>query len=92
MRSWDPRIKLLDDTFEAEMALVDRWKASLVPLFETFWKKDDEGDGLIGDDEDGLCVFNVLKRAVELSGRPGVVMNKTLTRLWMTSSFSMPKI
>ncbi|ETP08617.1 hypothetical protein F441_15448 [Phytophthora nicotianae CJ01A1] len=78
MRSWEPRAKLMEDGFEGEMDLVYRWKASEVPLFETFWREDDVGMGLIGADEDGLCVFNALRRASELAGRPDIVTQQDI--------------
>ncbi|ETO67419.1 hypothetical protein F444_15612 [Phytophthora nicotianae P1976] len=78
MRSWEPRAKLMENGFEGEMDLVDSWKASEVPLFETFWREDDVGMGLIGADEDGLCVFNALRRASELAGRPDIVTQQDI--------------
>ncbi|ETI38707.1 hypothetical protein F443_15629 [Phytophthora nicotianae P1569] len=78
MRSWEPRAKLMENGFEGEMDLVYRWKASEVPLFETFWREDDVGMGLIGADEDGLCVFNALRRASELAGRPDIVTQQDI--------------
>ncbi|KAK1930396.1 hypothetical protein P3T76_014067 [Phytophthora citrophthora] len=78
MRSWEPRSKLKEDDIEAEMALVDRWKASSVPLFETFWKEEDKGYGLIGADEDNLCFFQALTRAAKLLGHPDLVTEQDI--------------
>ncbi|EGZ04573.1 hypothetical protein PHYSODRAFT_250016 [Phytophthora sojae] len=69
-RTWEPLQQLLDDGFANEVDLVDRWKESGV---EKFWPKDEFGKRAIGADARGLCMFNALKRATELAGRPDIV-------------------
>ncbi|KAE9015508.1 hypothetical protein PR003_g4926 [Phytophthora rubi] len=73
LRTWEPRARLVDDDFEVEIDLVDRWKASNFDTFEEFWKQDQVGFGLLGADGEGLCLFNALKRATQLAGRPDVI-------------------
>ncbi|KAK1928901.1 hypothetical protein P3T76_015541 [Phytophthora citrophthora] len=77
-RTWEPAVKLREDDFSEEMAVVDRWKASDVPVFEDFWRTDQVGVGLLGADEDNLCVFNALKRAAELLDRPDLVTQQDI--------------
>ncbi|KAE9334553.1 hypothetical protein PR003_g13460 [Phytophthora rubi] len=72
-RSWEPREVLMADGFASEIDLVDRWKASGEPKFETFWRQDDFGKRSIGANMTGLCMINALKRAAELAGRPDIV-------------------
>ncbi|KAI9982109.1 hypothetical protein PInf_007997 [Phytophthora infestans] len=40
-RTWEPRQPLLEDGFEEEIALVDRWKDSDVSEFDKFCKQDE---------------------------------------------------
>ncbi|KAI9986120.1 hypothetical protein PInf_025026 [Phytophthora infestans] len=72
------RIKPREDGFAEEVDLVDRWKDSSVPLFEDFWRDDQVGVGLLGADDDGLCVPNAFKRAAELAGRPDLVTQQDI--------------
>ncbi|KAL3668637.1 hypothetical protein V7S43_005938 [Phytophthora oleae] len=59
-----------------EIELVDRWKASDVKTFAAFWPTDEYGKNAIGADIQGLCIFNALRRAAELSGRPDIVTQR----------------
>ncbi|POM73804.1 Hypothetical protein PHPALM_9314 [Phytophthora palmivora] len=72
-RTWEPLQQLLDDNFAEELDLVDRWKASSVAKFKTFWPKDEFGKRAIGAGTRVLCMFNALKRAAELAGRSDIV-------------------
>ncbi|POM67445.1 Hypothetical protein PHPALM_16555, partial [Phytophthora palmivora] len=74
LRTWEPAARLREDGFADELDLVDRWKASDVPLFEDFWRQDQDGMGLLGADEDNFA----LKRAAELLGRPGLVTEQDI--------------
>ncbi|KAL3666181.1 hypothetical protein V7S43_008969 [Phytophthora oleae] len=77
-RTWEPRAQLLADGFRKEIELVDRWKASDVKTFAAFWPTDEYGKNAIGADIQGLCVFNALRRAAELSGRPDIVTQRDI--------------
>ncbi|ETO68898.1 hypothetical protein F444_14373 [Phytophthora nicotianae P1976] len=77
-RTWEPRAQLLADNFRKEIELVDRWKASEVQTFAEFWPTDEYGKNAIGADMDGLCIFNALRRAAELTGRPDIVINQDI--------------
>ncbi|EGZ15986.1 hypothetical protein PHYSODRAFT_449039, partial [Phytophthora sojae] len=70
---WEPLQQLLDCGFTNEVDLVDRWKESGEEKFKDFWPNDEFGKRAIGADARGLCMFNALKRAVELAGRPDIV-------------------
>ncbi|KAL3667486.1 hypothetical protein V7S43_007707 [Phytophthora oleae] len=77
-RTWEPRAQLLADGFRKEIELVDRWKASDVKTFAAFWPTDEYGKNAIGADIQGLCVFNALRRAAELSGHPDIVTQRDI--------------
>ncbi|KAG3050395.1 hypothetical protein PI124_g24094 [Phytophthora idaei] len=62
------------------MALVDRWKASKIKLFENFWRNDEFGKCCLGADSTGLCMFSALKRAAELAGRPDIVTQSDIDK------------
>ncbi|KAG3088372.1 hypothetical protein PI124_g17776 [Phytophthora idaei] len=62
------------------MALVDRWKASKIKLFENFWRNDEFGKYCLSADPTGLCMFNALKRAAELAGRPDIVTQSDIDK------------
>ncbi|KAG1692309.1 hypothetical protein DVH05_025479 [Phytophthora capsici] len=53
-----------------------RWKASEAKTFAKFWSSDEYGKNAIGADMKGLCVFNALRRAAELAGRPDIPTKK----------------
>ncbi|KAK1948115.1 hypothetical protein P3T76_000405 [Phytophthora citrophthora] len=78
LRTWEPAARLREDGFADGLDLVDRWKTSDVPLFEDFWRQDQDGMGRLGADEENLCVFNALKRAAELLGRPDLVTEQDI--------------
>ncbi|KAL3660475.1 hypothetical protein V7S43_014623 [Phytophthora oleae] len=77
-RTWEPCAQLLDDDSRQEIELVDRWKASKIKTFAAFWPTDEYGKNAIGTDMQGLCVFNALRRAAELSGHPGIVTQRDI--------------
>ncbi|POM73412.1 Hypothetical protein PHPALM_9743 [Phytophthora palmivora] len=72
-RTWEPRMQLVEDGFGDLLDLIDRWKTSKVPKFIDFWPDDAVGKNLVGADTLGLCMFNALKRAAELAGRPDII-------------------
>ncbi|ETL42632.1 hypothetical protein L916_06587, partial [Phytophthora nicotianae] len=77
-RTWEPCVQLLGDEFRKEIQLMDRWKASQVKTFAKFWPTDEYGENAIGADMEGLCIFNALRRAAELAGRPDIVTKKDI--------------
>ncbi|KAG4059214.1 hypothetical protein PC123_g5859 [Phytophthora cactorum] len=80
LRAYEPEEKLREDGFVEEMALVDRWKASKIKLFENFWRNDEFGKYCLGADATGLCMFNALKRAAELAGRSDIVTHSDIDK------------
>ncbi|ETN23234.1 hypothetical protein PPTG_02865 [Phytophthora nicotianae INRA-310] len=77
-RTWEPCVQLLGDEFRKEIELMDRWKASQVKTLAKFWPTDEYGENAIGADMEGLCIFNALRRAAELAGRPDIVTKKDI--------------
>ncbi|KAE9337061.1 hypothetical protein PF008_g12722 [Phytophthora fragariae] len=71
--TWESRGRLAEDDFKVDMDLVDRWKASKFDTFEEFWKQGKVGFGLLGADEERLCLFDTLKGAAQLARRPDVI-------------------
>lgn len=78
VKTWEPMEQLREDNFNDEMDLVDRWKASEIEHFEQFWKVDTYGSFLLGADGQNLCMFNALKRAAELAGRPDIITQQDI--------------
>uniref|UniRef100_H3H7T1 Uncharacterized protein n=1 Tax=Phytophthora ramorum TaxID=164328 RepID=H3H7T1_PHYRM len=74
IRSWEPRKVLLEDGFDDEVGLIDRWKAAAnVKDLESFCHGDEFGERLLAASTAGTCVFEAFKKAAELAGRPDIV-------------------
>ncbi|GMF64558.1 unnamed protein product [Phytophthora lilii] len=72
-RTWEPEKQLRRDGFGASLDLVDQFKLSGYRRFSEWWPSDEGGKNAVGADTLGLCMFNALRRAAELAGRPDVI-------------------
>ncbi|EEY60951.1 uncharacterized protein PITG_01190 [Phytophthora infestans T30-4] len=75
-RTWEPGQPLLEDGFEEELALVDRWKDSNVSEFDKFCKQDEFSKHTIGADTSGLCMLKAFIQVEKLAGRPDIATQK----------------
>ncbi|OWY90566.1 hypothetical protein PHMEG_00041254, partial [Phytophthora megakarya] len=73
LRSWEPKKQLLEDGFHDHLDLIDRWKASNVRDLDSFCVDDEAGQRLIAASTKGRCMFEALKVAASLAGRPDIV-------------------
>ncbi|KAI9980312.1 hypothetical protein PInf_026437 [Phytophthora infestans] len=73
LRSWEPRKQLREDGFTEHLHLIDRWKRSNLKDLESFCEGSDEDKKLIGASATGRCMFEALKAAASLAGRPDIV-------------------
>lgn len=64
---------LLEDGFDMELNLADRWKRSMTENFDSFCKEDSFVERAFGASMSGMCFFEAFKRTAELSGRPDIV-------------------
>ncbi|GMF42167.1 unnamed protein product [Phytophthora fragariaefolia] len=77
-RSWEPRKYLLEDGFEKNIDLIDRWKNSNIRDLDSFCVGSEEDQKLIAADMNGLCMFAAIKKAAELAGRPDIVTDEDI--------------
>ncbi|KAJ8535184.1 hypothetical protein ON010_g13554 [Phytophthora cinnamomi] len=77
-QTWEPKKFLLEDGFKENIDLIDRWKASNVRDLESSCVDSEEDQKLIAASTAGRCMFEVLKTAVALAGRPDIVTDRNI--------------
>ncbi|KAJ8548541.1 hypothetical protein ON010_g11130 [Phytophthora cinnamomi] len=78
VRTWEPKKFLLEDGFKENIDLIDRWKTSNVRDLESFCVDSEEDQKLIAASTAGRCMFEALKTAAALAGRPDIVTDRDI--------------